>query len=120
MKKEVREIFDIIAKFEMEQGESFNDCFSHDNISDNSWAFFLMGKGHVEHGNKIIDEKLKGNTCIDQELLYHVKPTGESDLDIKENYENWEYNMTLMAEFLAATQYYTIKFYFWNEKNCEE
>ena len=99
------ELFQKIREWEIDVAESFNDRFSHDNISDQSWAFWLLGKGYIEHANRIIDEILKGEKCIDQVLLYDVYVDGKCVL--------WEdaivENTKLMAEFLTSTSYYTNK-----------
>jgi len=108
MTKEVKEIFDVMCNFEMEMGESFNDYFSHDNVADNSWAFFLLGKGHTKHANHIIGEILRGETCIDQEELYDVKSYDDDNVG-----GDWEFNMELMAEFLSSSDYYRDKFLTW-------
>lgn len=97
------ELFQKIREWEIDVAESFNDRFSHDNISDQSWAFWLLGKGYIEHANKIIDEILKGEKCIDQVLLYDVYT---DDLEWEEALDN---NTKLMAEFLTSTPYYTNK-----------
>jgi hypothetical protein len=108
------ELFQKITDWEIDVAESFNDRFSHDSISDQSWAFWLLGKGYIEHANKIIDEILKGNKCIDQDLLYNVFT---DDLEWEEALDT---NTKLMAEFLTSTPYYTNKVTeFFNEYNEE-
>lgn len=114
------EIFENICKFEEEFGESFYDYFSHDNIKDNSWAFWLLGKGFTEKANEIINLILEGDTCISQDILYHVymeynERNGEYSI------KNADKNIMLQAEFLSSTPYYTKKVIdFFNEKFNEE
>jgi hypothetical protein len=99
------ELFQKITDWEIDKGESFNDYFSHSNISNQSWLFWLLGKGYIEHANRIIDEILKGEKCIDQVLLYDVY-TEDDALDWEEALDK---NTKLMAEFLTSTPYYTNK-----------
>lgn len=98
-----QQLTETIKDWELDFGESFPDYFMHDNVNDQSWAFFLLGKGYVERANQIIDEILKGNKCIDQELLYEVYPM-----------DNWteeqhSKNVSLWAEFLVSVPYYMEK-----------
>lgn len=98
------ELFDEITKWEVEVGESFNDYFSHDSISDSSWAFWILGKGFNVHANEIIKQILTERTCIDQEILYNIFPVyDENDNFIEENYDK---NLMLLSEFLVSTPYY--------------
>lgn len=73
------ELFDKIQNWEIDHSESFNDYFSHDNIRDSSWAFWLLGKGFNNHAHIIMDEILADNKCIDQEVLYHVFSTKDEN-----------------------------------------
>ena len=96
MNKDLKQQFiDQIKKFEYEAGESFADYFMHDNVKDLSWSFWLLGKGFTERALEIISEIEKGETCIDQELLYFIYP----DPDDTNNIYLW-------AEFLSATPSY--------------
>ncbi len=112
MKSIEDKIFDQIIEWETKAGESFNDYFSHDSINDVSWAMWLLGKGYKEHATKIIVEINAGNRCIDQNVLYELKPVSEyaDDLTREEVNDNFTYNMKIMAEFLAATDTYRTKF----------
>tara|TARA_R110000782_G_scaffold54693_2_gene115737 strand:+ start:2078 stop:2533 length:456 start_codon:yes stop_codon:yes gene_type:complete len=100
------EMDDMIGKWESEAGESFCDNFMHDNVADNSWAFWLLGKGFTEIANEIILEILSGNQCIEQELLYEIYNTYDGETWIQENYNE---NMLLWAEFLVSTPFYLEK-----------
>lgn len=105
-----------ITNWESEAGESFWDYFAHDNIKDNSWAFWLLGKGFTDKANEIIDLILKGEKCIDQETLYDVFPSSDSNGN-NWNEENYNKNIDLMSEFLLATEYYKTKVTKWLEEN---
>jgi hypothetical protein len=102
----VQELADKIHQWEHNAGESFTDYFMHDNVKDNSWAFWCLGKGFNEHGNNIIRELLAGNTCLDQELLYEIYPTYDTDESDKWIPENHHKNVLLWAEFLLDTPFY--------------
>ncbi len=111
------ELFDKILEWEHKVGEYFPDYFMDGTVKDASWAFWLLGKGYIKHANLIIDEILKGEKCIDQELLYEVYPTSEPETG---NYipeihdENYHKNIMLWSEFLTSTPYYlnlTLEFF---------
>ena len=102
------EILRRILDWEQDAGESFFDYFCHDTVKDSSWAFFLLGKGLNKHGNAIINEILNDNECIDQGVLYEIKPEYiECHPNEKYSSENYEYNLSVMAEFISCTKYYT-------------
>ncbi len=104
-----QELITKIGEWEEYMGESFNDYFTHDNVSDQSWSFYLLGRGIIR-ANRIIRELVKGNDCIDQELLYDIRPYLTKDGDHHPKWrENYEYNMGILADFLLATEYYTEK-----------
>lgn len=105
----IKELFDKINAWVENAGESFTDYFMHDNVKDNSWAFWLLGKGYTEHANIIIVEILGGNNCIDQEVLYEVFPEYLDDEGSVWSRENYEKNVMLWAEFLLSTPYYSDK-----------
>lgn len=105
-----------IEEWESEMGESFNDNFSHDNIKNSSWAFFLLGKGFQEHANNIITQILDGETCLDQEELYDIKKEVEG-MGMTALEEVWKFNRGIMSEFLCATPHYFEKFKIFILKN---
>lgn len=110
------EVFDKICKFEEDYGESFFDYFTHDNVNDSSWAFWLLGKGFNEKANQIIQLILEGEECIDQDILYEVYSSDTLEEDVW-NEEIWNKNMKLQAEFLCSTPYYLAKVeHFFNER----
>ena len=98
------QLFDKIQTWEADNGESFNDYFSHDSIRDSSWAFWLLGKGFTDHANEIINQILAEKTWIDQENLYNIFPV--YDENEKFIYENYDKNLMLLSEFLVSTPYY--------------
>ena len=54
---------------------------------------------------------LKGENCLDQELLYDVYK--ERDTMANEYFKPYIKNSYLIAEFLSSTTYYKNKFYTW-------
>lgn len=108
-----------IQKWEEDAGESFTDYFMHDSVADNSWAFWLLGKGFTERANIIIDQLLKKQICLDQSLLYDIHLADVCDLESAYPYgdyetkgwteENYLKDVELWAEFLTATPYYLDK-----------
>lgn len=117
------ELKDKIREWEYEAGESFNDYFSHDRVYNISWAFWLIGKGFIEHGNSIIEEHNKpGNDShyVGQEELYQIYPeyVGLNEYgDPKWMEDNYEKNVLLMAEFLLATSTYRKRLKEWADDN---
>jgi hypothetical protein len=85
----------------------------HDNIKDDHWAFWLIGKGFTARGRIILEQLLKGETCLDQTLLYypnssvvrdeHGDPYGDSEGAMEEMYER---DVDLWAEFLTSSPIY--------------
>ena len=118
--KTVEEIADKIRRWELDEGESFTDYFSHDNIANQSWAFWLLGKGYTDHANKLIDKMTEeGASCyIDQDELYEihdVNPDGEW------SEEPHEKNIAIMAEFLNDSTLYSERVNkFFNDKQFQQ
>lgn len=113
-KTPIEQLADNISAWENNNGESFTDYFMHDNVKDRSWAFWVLGKGFHEHANRIIDELLAGETCLDQDMLYEIY---SEDVDDREELnENADKNKLLWAEFLLATPFYTEKITKWFEE----
>ena len=104
-------IYQKINEWIYQYSESFFDYFCHDNVKDSSWAFFLLGKGYKKHSNRIINEILDDNDCIDQETLYHVYPE-ENLYGVVDNTAQ-DKNLKLVAEFLASTPFYREKASSW-------
>lgn len=119
----VEELAKRIGEWEQEAGESFTDYFMHDRVRDNSWAFWLLGKGYSERANAIIVEILEGRLCIDQQALYNLNyhPNitvidGFLEVLWEDEYmtsENYNKDILLWAEFLLATPFYTEKITKW-------
>lgn len=110
------QLIEKINEWSVDMGESFYDYFCHTSIKDNSWAFFLLGKGYKEQANRIIQLILEGDTCIDLEILYDVYP--EYDNEGKWIEGNYEKNIDIMAEFLVSSDYYREKVTKWfNDKS---
>ena len=116
------DLFTKIREWEIEHGESFNDYFSYDDIGEQSWAFWLLGKGFTERANQIISEILNGKTRISMEILYDIYPTYNEDYTVYSN-ENYDKNIALIAEFLISTPLYlrrVTEFFEENEDQDEE
>lgn len=140
----VEELANNIKQWESEAGESFTDYFMHDNVADNSWAFWLIGKGHkrgVDIVHQLLAKKKKGKTfiCLDQDLLYNVHQDPDvvyeydedgdiSEVETRRAYDDIPYDYVeaakrfhldalLWAEFLLATPFYTKKITEWLEEN---
>ncbi len=108
-----QELVKKIEDFENSIAESFTDYFMHDNVKDNSWAFWLLGKGYTERANIIIKLIIDGETCLDQALLYNIYShyMNEGDdyaIEIEPfNRDLYTKDIELWAEFLLATPLYT-------------
>lgn len=131
MEKITKEILiDKISKWEYEVGESFTDRFMHDNVRDVSWAFWLIGKGFKERGNIIINLVDRGETCLDQSLLYEIHYSkiidgeygdhGEEAYKKSREYaeEMYDKDIELWAEFLTSSDVYLERITKWfNEED---
>lgn len=108
------DIVSAINQWEQDYGYSFIDCFVQGNINQTSWGSWLLGFGMgkederiIAHAQNIISELVKGNEDIDEETLFTVYPeTTKNDREWEPNEENMQLNLELIAEFLAATEYY--------------
>lgn len=118
------ELKEKILNWTADAGESFFDYFCHDNVKDNHWAFWLLGKGYKKVANDILDKLIKGETCLDQQLLYEIYPEyidiGSEDASCVYSEENAKKNIALMAEFLTATPYYALQVEEFLNKNNNE
>jgi hypothetical protein len=121
MEDKTKELFDKICTWEAEAGESFTDYFMHDHVTDASWAFWLVGKGYHERGNKIIDLIGAGERYFSQELLFLVNSSEIVENDADEidpfNRELYEKDVMLWADFLTATTHYHNKITEWFKEN---
>lgn len=118
MKYTHEQLFKKITDWEFDAGESFYDKFCHDNISALSYGMYLIGKGYLEHGNKIIDLYLE-DTCVDQEEQYQIYPEYEYDETDYESFndENCDKNLDIMIQFLLDSKNHYMKLERWFKKN---
>jgi hypothetical protein len=112
------DILSAINQWEQDHGESFIDYFAHDRINQTSWGSWLLGFGMgkedvtlITHAHNIIEELVIENEYIDQEILFEIYP--EHSEDVKEMENNCQKNLEMIAEFLAATEYYENMFINW-------
>ena len=70
--KNIHELTLAIIEWEAEAQESFTDYYMHDCINWADWSKWLFHNGHKDRSMKIYHQIQKGNTCIDQELLFRV------------------------------------------------
>jgi hypothetical protein len=93
-----------IREWEMEAGESFTDYFL-DNWPVGSWAYWLLGKGHTEWANTIINAN-EQKKYVDQDLKFEWfdaycgegEPGWDEDTYLK--------NVRVWAEFLVESDQY--------------
>lgn len=114
------EISEKIHRWEGEEGESFTDYFMHDRVNNQSWSFWLLGKGYIEHANKLITKmSVEGVDCyLDQEELYEIH--GEH---INGNWsdENHDKNIKIWSEFLSDSTLYNERVnQFFNDKQFRQ
>jgi len=92
-----------IRGFEMEAGESFTDYFM-DNWAFGSWAYWLLGKGHTEWANNIINKNERGE-YVDQEDKFEFFNSYEYG-DNAWCEETYLKNVRVWAEFLVESDQY--------------
>jgi len=93
------ELLDKIINWESENGESFNDYFSHDKIDARNWAYYLSQTGH-EDISLMINEECDKNSrgwCLDQELMFEIYPC--YDEDGKFNAQNYNANFSILVNY---------------------
>jgi len=100
-----------INDWEENAGESFTDYFMHSNVKDLNWAFWLLGKGFKDKALEIIDLISKGETCIDQDILYEIYSEYDDD------FVPYNKNVEIWAEFLVSTPFYLKKVIDFFEEN---
>ncbi len=120
---EKEKIFKSICEFMDYAGEDFFEYFADEKINIESWAFFLLGKGYIEHANKIIDITYNhdfttlGDPYIKYKYKYSVYPERVNGEYLEVNHDK---NLMLMAEFISVVPYYTKIFInFDNDWRCE-
>lgn len=95
-----------IRDWELDAGEGFTDYFL-DNWAFGSWAYWLLGKGHTEWANKIINiNESKG--YVDQEDKFEFFPSYVECDKYGERWEEEEYmkNVRVWAEYLTESDQY--------------
>lgn len=106
VERNVDAMVEAIRDWELKAGESFTDYFL-DDYPLGSWAYWLLGKGHAEWANKIINANEKGD-YVDQELKfegfesYTYGAGGQSDWQE----ELYMKNVRVWAEFLVESDQY--------------
>lgn len=96
-----QELLEKIIAWEYRAGESFIDYFMDDNVKPVSWAFWLLGKGHKEHANKLIN-MIQAKERPDQHEMFEMHTYELEDFD----QELYEKDMLLCAEFLTDSERY--------------
>lgn len=97
-----------IRGFELKAGESFTDYFL-DNYKLGSWAYWLLGKGHTEWANFLINANERG-AYIDQEEkfeFFNCYPDANEESEGAWSEEEYLKNVRVWAEYLTESdQYY--------------
>lgn len=96
-----------IRDFELDAGEGFCDYFL-DNWPVGSWAYWLLGKGHTEWANAIIN-KNEEKQYVDQDLKFewfdsHILSNEYGDNQWCE--DTYLKNVRVWAEFLVESDQY--------------
>ena len=97
-----------IRNFELEAGEGFTDYFL-DNYPLGSWAYWLLGKGHTEWANNIINKnEAKGYVGQEEKFeFFNCYPDATETSDGPWCEETYLKNVRVWAEFLVESdQYY--------------
>lgn len=92
-----------IRHFEMDAGESFTDYFM-DTWPVGSWVYWLLGKGHTEWANKLIDKNEKGYVGQDEKFEFYDSYCNEGEPGWCE--ETYLKNVRVWAEFLTESNQY--------------
>lgn len=95
-----------IRDWEMEAGESFTDHFL-DSWPFGSWAYWLLGKGHTEWANTIINA-YEQKQYVDQDAKFEWFYDYEEDSNGMEHWSEELYlkNVRVWAEFLTESDQY--------------
>lgn len=90
-----------IRGWELKAGEGFCDYFL-DNWAIGSWAYFLLGKGHTEWANTIINLN-EEKQYVDQDIKFEFfNPYASGDW----SEEDYLKNVRVWAEFLVESDQY--------------
>lgn len=108
IERNVDAMVEAIRNFEVEAGEGFTDYFL-DNYPLGSWAYWLLGKGHTEWANNIINKNEAGG-YVDQELKFEYFNSYPHETETSSGSwceETYLKNVRVWAEFLVESdQYY--------------
>jgi hypothetical protein len=101
VERNVDAMVEAIRDWEMEAGEGFTDYFL-DNWPLGSWAYWLLGKGHTEWANTIINAS-ESKKYVDQDTKF-MWFDDYADGDWSE--EAYRKNVRVWAEFLVESDQY--------------
>jgi hypothetical protein len=101
VERNVDAMIEAIRNWELEAGEGFTDYFL-DNWAFGSWAYWLLGKGHTEWANTLINAN-EMEKYIDQDAKFmwfddYVNGEWSEELYLK--------NVRVWAEFLVESDQY--------------
>jgi len=108
IERNVDAMVEAIRKWELDAGEGFDDYFMA-SWPSGSWFYFLLGKGHTEWANKLInDYESKGYVCQEEQFTgFNCYPEATSTSDGPWSEEQYLKNVRVWAEFLTESdQYY--------------
>ena len=111
-----------IRDWELDAGEGFDDYFMA-SWPCGSWFYFLLGKGHTEWANKLInDYEQKGYVCQEEQFNWFDAYTyNENGVDTGWSEEIYLKNVRVWAEFLVESdQYFRRVNEFFNKKGEED
>uniref|UniRef100_A0AAU6VYY1 DUF4375 domain-containing protein n=2 Tax=unclassified bacterial viruses TaxID=12333 RepID=A0AAU6VYY1_9VIRU len=105
VERNVDAMVEAIRDWELDAGEGFTDYFL-DNWPVGSWAYWLLGKGHTEWANAIINAN-EEKQYVDQELKFEWF----DPYTIEKNGSEWHEeiylkNVRVWAEFLVESDQY--------------
>jgi len=101
MERTVDAMVEAIRNWELEAGEGFTDYFM-DSWPLGSWAYWLLGKGHTEWANKIINLN-EEKQYVDQDVKFEWFDDYEDGVWSEELYCK---NVRVWAEFLVESDQY--------------
>ncbi len=124
----VNSIFDKIIDWENRVQEDFTDNYMHDCIDWEQWTEFLIKNGYEERAAHIKYQMDKGNSCIDQQLLFNVnlceaipeEDDAEEAVSYSRERDKWhelyEKDVTLWAKYIVETPQELFDFLEWIDK----
>lgn len=108
IERNVDAMVEAIRDWELKAGEGFDDYFMA-TWPQGSWFYFLLGKGHTEWANKLInDNEQKGYVCqTEQFQWFDCYPNADEFNHGAWCEETYLKNVRVWAEFLVESdQYY--------------